>query len=106
MAWVYLGIAGLLEIGWAVGLKYTDAFSRFWPSLLTIGAITASLMFLAFAVKTLPIGTSYAVWSGIGIVGTAIFGVVWLNEPLTPLRIGCIALIVIGILGLKLASET
>ncbi len=106
MAWLYLAIAGVLEIGWAVGLKYTEGFSKLLPSLLTGAAMLVSITFLGLAVKTLPIGTSYAVWSGIGIVGTAIFGIVWLNEPLTGLRIACIAMIVTGIAGLKLATDT
>jgi quaternary ammonium compound-resistance protein SugE len=104
MAWTYLFIAGLFEIGWAVGLKYTDGFSRFWPSLGTILAMALSIAFLGLALKTLPVGTAYAVWTGIGAAGTVLLGIVLFAEPATALRLGCVGLILCGILGLKLAS--
>ena len=104
MSWLYLFIAGLLEIAWAIGLKYTEGFTRVWPSAITIVAMVASVWFLALALKTIPVGTGYAVWTGIGAVGTAILGIVLFAEPATAARLACIALIVAGILGLKLAS--
>ncbi|MES2563140.1 MAG: quaternary ammonium compound efflux SMR transporter SugE [Pseudomonadota bacterium] len=104
MAWLYLTLAGLLEIVWAIGLKYTEGFTRIAPSLITIVAMVASVWFLALALKTIPVGTGYAVWTGIGAVGTAILGIVLFSEPATAARIACIGLIVAGILGLKLAS--
>lgn len=103
MAWIYLVIAGLFEIGWAIGLKYTDGFSRLWPTLWTAGSMLASIVLLGVALKTLPVGTGYAVWTGIGAVGTAILGIYLLGEPATAMRLGSIALIVAGIIGLKLA---
>jgi quaternary ammonium compound-resistance protein SugE len=104
LSWLYLALAGLLEIVWAVGLKYTEGFTRLWPSVLTLAAMIASVWFLALALKTIPVGTGYAVWTGIGAVGTAILGIVLFAEPATALRLLCIGLIVAGILGLKLAS--
>jgi quaternary ammonium compound-resistance protein SugE len=104
MAWTLLIIAGILEIGWAIGMKYTEGFTRLWPSVWTIAAMVLSVYLLAVAVKTLPIGTSYAVWTGIGAAGTAILGIILLSEPATITRLACIGLIVAGILGLKLAS--
>ena len=104
MSWIYLFIAGLLEIIWAIGLKYTEGFTRVWPSAITIVAMVASVWFLALALKTIPVGTGYAVWTGIGAVGTAILGIVLFAEPASAARLACIALIVAGILGLKLAS--
>lgn len=104
MAWTYLFIAGLLEIIWAIGLKYTEGFSKLWPSVVTITAMAASIYFLAQALKTLPVGTGYAIWTGIGAVGTAILGMVLFSESIAPARIISIALIVGGIIGLKLAS--
>ncbi|MBL0178985.1 MAG: quaternary ammonium compound efflux SMR transporter SugE [Gemmatimonadetes bacterium] len=104
MAWVALFVAGLLEIGWAVGLKYTEGFTRLWPTVGTAAALAASMGLLAFAMRTLPLGTAYAVWTGIGTVGTAILGIALFREPATALRITCIAMIVAGIVGLKLAS--
>jgi quaternary ammonium compound-resistance protein SugE len=101
MNWIALVIAGLLEIVWAVGLKYADGFTKFWPSVITIAAMFASVYLLATAVKTLPVGTAYAVWTGIGAVGVAIFGMIAFNEPRTATRIVCIFLIVAGIVGLK-----
>jgi quaternary ammonium compound-resistance protein SugE len=103
MAWVYLLVAGLLEIGWAVGLKYTEGFTRFVPSALTVLSMIASLGALGLALKELPLGTAYAIWTGIGTVGTAILGIILLGEAATALRLACIALIVAGIVGLKLA---
>ena len=105
MAWVVLFIAGLLEIGWAVGLKYTEGFTRLWPSLGTAAALIASMGLLALALRTLPLGTAYAVWTGIGTVGTAVLGIVLFREPATALRLVCIGLIVVGIVGLKVASS-
>lgn len=104
MNWIYLFIAGLLEIGWAVGLKYTGGWSRFAPSVLTAGAMIASFYFLSLALKSLSIGTAYAVWTGIGTVGAAILGIFIFNEPRDLSRILCILLIVAGIAGLKLTS--
>ena len=103
-AWVYLFLAGVLEIGWAVGLKYTDGFSRLWPSVITVGAMIASFALLAQALKSIPIGTGYAVWTGIGAAGTATVGIVFLGESREGLRILCIALIVLAVIGLKFAS--
>jgi quaternary ammonium compound-resistance protein SugE len=104
MSWLYLAVAGLFEIGWAVGLKYTDGFTRLWPSLWTVAAMAISFVLLSLALRTLPMGTAYAVWTGIGAVGTAIVGIFLLNESTDPMRLGCIGLIVAGIVGLKLAS--
>jgi quaternary ammonium compound-resistance protein SugE len=104
MAWTYLVIAGLLEIGWAIGLKYTEGFSRLWPSVATICAMTASFGLLAAALKTIPVGTGYAVWTGIGAAGTAIIGMAFLGESREVLRIVCIVLIIAGVVGLKFAS--
>lgn len=104
MAWVYLVIAGLLEIVWAIGLKYTEGFTKLWPSVGTIGAMIISFVFLAQALKTLPVGTGYAVWTGIGSVGAAILGIVLFNESRDVARLLCIGLIVAGIVGLKLTS--
>jgi quaternary ammonium compound-resistance protein SugE len=104
MAWVFLVIAGLLEIGWAVGLKYTEGFTRLWPSVLTGLAIVASMFFLAVAVQTIPVGTGYAVWTGIGAVGTALLGILLFAEPAAWPRLACIGLILAGIIGLKLTS--
>jgi quaternary ammonium compound-resistance protein SugE len=104
MAWFVLVIAGLFEVAWAVGLKFTDGFTRFWPTVVTGLCILVSMWLLAVAVRTLPLGTAYAVWTGIGTVGTAILGMVYFQEPADAVRILCIALIVAGILGLKLVS--
>jgi quaternary ammonium compound-resistance protein SugE len=104
MAWFVLLIAGLFEVAWAVGLKFTDGFTRFWPTVVTGLCILVSMWLLAVAVRTLPLGTAYAVWTGIGTVGTAILGMVYFQEPADAVRILCIALIVAGILGLKLVS--
>ena len=104
MAWLLLLIAGLLEVGWAVGLKYTEGFSRLVPSVLTLSCMAASVGMLGLALKTLPMGTAYAVWTGIGAVGTAILGIVLFGDPAGVARIACIGLIVAGIVGLKLAT--
>lgn len=104
MAWIYLIIAGLLEIGWAIGLKYTDGWTRAFPSLLTGATMVASFYFLSLAVKTLPIGTAYAIWTGIGTVGAAVLGVLIFGEARDVSRVLCILLIVAGIIGLKLTS--
>ncbi len=105
MSWILLVVAGLLEIVWAVGLSYTNGFTRLVPSLVTATGLVASMVLLALALRSLPVGTGYAVWVGIGVVGTAIVGMVALGEPVSPLRIVCLALIVAGIVGLKLSSH-
>ena len=104
MAWIYLAAAGLLEIVWAIGLKYTDGFTRLTPTVITIGAMVASVALLGIALRDLPVGTGYAVWTGIGTVGAAILGMILFQEPATAVRLGCIALIVVGIIGLKFAA--
>jgi quaternary ammonium compound-resistance protein SugE len=104
MAWTYLVLAGLLEVGWAIGLKYTEGFTRLLPSVLTTISMIASVLLLGLALKTLPVGTGYAIWTGIGTVGAAILGIFLMGEPATAMRFACIGLIVSGILGLKLAS--
>jgi quaternary ammonium compound-resistance protein SugE len=104
MAWVLLFFAGLFEIGWAIGLKYTEGFTRLTPSLLTMASMIVSLGLLGLALKTLPVGTAYAVWTGIGTVGTAMLGIWLLGEPATAMRLACIGLIVAGIVGLKLVA--
>jgi quaternary ammonium compound-resistance protein SugE len=104
MAWIYLLFAGLFEVGWAIGLKYTDGFSRLIPTIWTVASMIISLALLGLALKTLPVGTGYAVWTGIGTIGTAILGIALLGEPATALRLACIGLILAGIVGLKLVS--
>src|SRR5687768_8293938 len=104
MPWVLLFIAGLFEVTWAIGLKYTEGFTRFWPSVATLAAMTLSIVLLGLAMRTLPVGTAYAVWTGIGAVGTVILGIVLFAEPATAARLACVGLIVAGILGLKLTS--
>jgi quaternary ammonium compound-resistance protein SugE len=104
MAWLLLLIAGLLEVGWAVGLKYTEGFTRLVPSVLTLSCMAASVGMLGLALKTLPMGTAYAVWTGIGAVGTAILGIALFGDPAGIARLACIGLIVAGIVGLKLAT--
>jgi quaternary ammonium compound-resistance protein SugE len=104
VAWALLFFAGLFEIGWAIGLKYTDGFTRPWPSAWTVAAMVASVVLLALAVRTLPIGTAYAVWTGIGAAGTVILGIVLFGEPATLPRLFFVALIVAGIAGLKLVT--
>jgi quaternary ammonium compound-resistance protein SugE len=102
MAWALLVAAGILEIGWAIGLKYSEGFTRLWPSIWTIAAIVLSLYLLSIAARTLPIGTAYAVWVGIGAAGAMVLGMALLGEPRTVARIACIGLIVAGVVGLKL----
>ena len=104
MSWIFLFFAGLFEVGWAIGLKYTEGFSRLVPSVLTLGAMAGSVILLGLALKSLPIGTAYAVWTGIGAVGTATLGIILFGEPATALRLACIGLIVAGIVGLKLVT--
>ena len=104
MAWAILVLAGLFEVGWAIGLKYTDGFSRLWPSMWTIAAMLISLWLLGIAMKSLPVGTAYSVWVGVGAVGTVILGIVLLGEPANAGRMVSVALIIAGIIGLKLAS--
>lgn len=104
MAWTLLFVAGLFEVAWAVGLKYTEGFTRLWPSVLTVAAMVASIAFLSMALKSIPVGTGYAVWTGIGAVGTAILGMVLFGESAAVARLACIALIVAGIVGLKVVS--
>ena len=104
MAWTLLIVAGLFEVGWAIGLKYTEGFTRLWPSVWTVAAMTASVILLGLALKSIPVGTGYAVWTGVGAVGTAILGIILLGDPATWPRLACIALIVAGIVGLKLVS--
>jgi len=105
MAWVYLVLAGLLEVVWAMGLKYSEGFSRLWPSVMTVVAMVASFWLLATALKQIPLGTGYAIWVGIGAVGTALLGMLVLKEPATVARLVCIGLIIAGIAGLKLTSN-
>ena len=104
MSWTYLVIAGLFEIVWAVGLKYTDGFTRLWPVLGTVACMAVSFFLLSLSLKTIPIGTAYAVWTGIGAAGTALLGMLWFNEPCEVMRIVCLLLIVTGTAGLKLFS--
>lgn len=104
MPWILLVIAGLFEVGWAVGLKYTEGFSRPLPTVLTVAAMLASVGLLGLAMKHLPVGTAYAVWTGIGTVGTVVLGIVLMGDATTPARLACLGLIVAGIAGLKLTS--
>jgi quaternary ammonium compound-resistance protein SugE len=104
MAWIVLFIAGLMEVGWAIGLKYTEGFTRLVPSVVTLVCMASSVMLLGLALKSLPVGTAYAVWTGIGAVGTAILGIALFGEPATAARLACIGLIVAGIGGLKLVT--
>jgi quaternary ammonium compound-resistance protein SugE len=104
MAWIVLFIAGLFETCWAIGLKYTDGFTRLWPSVGTVVAMVVSVVLLGWSMRTLPVGTAYAVWTGIGAVGTVLLGLVLFDEPATAARLGCVALIVAGIVGLKLTA--
>ena len=103
MTWLVLFVAGLLEIGWAVGLKYTEGFTRLWPTVATVVSLVGSMGLLGVALRTLPLGTAYAVWTGIGTVGTAVLGIVLFREPATAMRLVCIGLIVAGIVGLRLS---
>lgn len=104
MAWFILLIAGLFEIGWAIGLKFTQGFSRLWPSIGTAAAMVVSVVLLGWAMRTLPVGTAYAVWTGIGAVGTVVLGIILFDDAVNPLRVLCIGFIVVGILGLKIAD--
>lgn len=104
MAWFLLLVAGLCETAWAIGLKYTEGFSRLLPTVVTVAAMAASFGFLGLALKSLPVGTAYAVWTGIGTAGTAALGIYLFNEPATLLRLACIGLILAGIIGLKVTS--
>jgi quaternary ammonium compound-resistance protein SugE len=104
MAWLLILVAGVLETAWAIGLKYSDGFSRVVPSILTVAAMAASIGCLSIALKSLPVGTAYAVWTGIGAAGTAVLGIYLFQEPATAVRLGSIALIVTGIVGLRLTS--
>ena len=104
MAWVILLVAGLFEVGWAIGLKYTEGFSRLWPTVWTLAAMAVSVWLLGLAVRSLPVGTAYAVWTGVGAVGTVLFGIALFNEPVTPGRLVCVSLIIAGIVGLKLTA--
>ncbi len=104
MPWICLLLAGLTEIAWAVGLKHTEGWTRLWPSLITAALMIVSFAFLSQALKVLPIGTAYAIWTGIGAVGTALVGIYWFDEPRTAARLLCILLIVAGIVGLKISS--
>jgi quaternary ammonium compound-resistance protein SugE len=106
MAWVVLFVAGLLEIGWAVGLKYTEGLTRLWPTVATVAAVIGSMALLGVALRTLPLGIAYAIWTGIGTVGTAVLGMVLFREPATAMRLVCIGLILAGIVGLKFASTS
>jgi quaternary ammonium compound-resistance protein SugE len=105
MAWALLILAGLFEVGWAIGLKASQGFTRFWPSVWTVVALVISFWLLSVALKTLPLGTAYTVWVGIGAIGTVLLGVVLFGEPASLVRLGCVALILAGVVGLKLASS-
>jgi quaternary ammonium compound-resistance protein SugE len=105
MAWINLAIAGVLEIFWTISLKYTEGFSRLWPNLFTVLGMIASFYFLAQALKVIPVGTGYAIWTGIGAAGTAILGIILFGESAAPARLVCITVIVAGIIGLKLTSS-
>ncbi len=105
MAWIYLIIAGLLEIGWAIGMKYTNGFSRLWPSVATVACMIVSFAFLGLALKTIPVGTGYAIWTGIGAAGTALLGMILFGESRETARLVCIGLIVAGVAGLKFVSN-
>lgn len=104
MSWIILVIAGLFEVAWAIGLKYTDGFSRLWPTVGTVTAMVVSVGLLGLAMRDLPVGTAYAVWTGIGAVGTVLLGIVLLGDPANAARLVCVALILTGIIGLKLTS--
>ena len=105
MHWIYLFVAGLFEISWAVGLKFSHGFTQIVPSVLTVAGMVASFYFLALALRSLPLGTAYAIWTGIGTIGTVVFGIILFKEPVTVMRLFCIALIVCGITGLKLLTH-
>ena len=104
MNWAILVVAGLFEVGWAIGLKYTQGFTRLWPTVWTVGAMIISLWLLGIAMKTLPVGTAYGIWVGVGAVGTVILGILLLGEPASVARVVSIALIIAGIVGLKLST--
>ncbi|RDZ28995.1 quaternary ammonium compound efflux SMR transporter SugE [Lysobacter silvisoli] len=104
MPWILLILAGLFEVGWAIGLKYTEGFTRLWPSVGTVAAMAISVGLLGLAMKSLPVGTAYAIWVGVGAVGTVILGTLLFDEPMNALRAGSIVLIVAGLVGLKLAT--
>ena len=104
MSWIILVLAGLFEVGWAIGLKYTEGFTRLWPTVGTVAAMVVSLGLLGIAMKSRPVGTAYAIWVGVGAVGTVILGIVLFDEPVNALRIGSVVLIVAGLVGLKLAT--
>lgn len=106
MAWLTLVVAGLFEIGWAIGLKYTDGFSKFWPTACTLAAMVISFALLGIALRTLPLGTAYGVWVGIGTVGTVILGIVLFGEPASVARLFFVLMIIVGIVGLKLTTPT
>lgn len=106
MPWLWLVLAGLLEIGWAIGLKYTAGFTRLWPSVGTVLCMAASFALLSLALRSLPVGTAYAVWTGIGAAGTALVGMIWLGEARELGRVLCLLLIVAGVVGLKLVSRS
>ncbi|KAA9129633.1 quaternary ammonium compound efflux SMR transporter SugE [Marinihelvus fidelis] len=106
MAWGILFLAGLLEVGWAIGLKYTEGFTRLWPSIGTAASMAASVWLLAVAMKSLPVGTAYSVWVGVGAVGTVILGIVLFKEPATVARMASVMLIIAGIVGLKLSTPS
>lgn len=105
MSWMYLIVAGFLEVAWAAGLKHSEGFSKLWPSIFTLVTATASFALLAAAMKHLPLGTAYAIWTGIGAVGAFIFGIIYLGEAVTTARVVSAALVVIGLIGLKLSSS-
>lgn len=104
MAWIVLVVAGLFEVGWAIGLKYTEGFTRLWPSVGTVIAMTFSVVLLGWAMRSLPVGTAYAVWTGIGAVGTVALGILLFEEPATVARLACVGLILAGIVGLKVTA--
>ena len=104
VAWIILVVAGLFEIGWAIGLKYTEGFTRLWPTVCTIVSMMLSVWLLGLALRTLPVGTAYTVWTGVGAAGTVLLGIVLFDEPATTARLACVALIVAGIVGLKLTT--
>jgi quaternary ammonium compound-resistance protein SugE len=104
MPWILLVLAGLFEVGWAIGLKYTDGFTKTWPTIGTVAAMAISLGLLGIAMKSLPVGTAYAIWVGVGAVGTVILGIVLFQEPVNALRLISVGLIIAGLVGLKLAS--
>ncbi|HEX2541407.1 MAG TPA: quaternary ammonium compound efflux SMR transporter SugE [Caldimonas sp.] len=106
MSWVALFIAGVFEVAWAIGLKYTEGFTRLWPSVATLAAMLVSVLLLGWAMKELPVGTAYAVWTGVGAVGTAILGIFLFGDSASPARLACLAMIAGGIVGLKLVSSS